>query len=158
MLMKAQELWDKVFPRHLHVLAAKDEAVFNLVMQRIYVWRRNFATEAIKRVKAFWESDPLYADAEERAAYVQWAVPETKGGQVPAIYEDVDKSDITNPAEHMLLQWSIGNFKAPKGEEEQFSQKYWGVKTVEYVESLGKATEKSWKKIFLKTAVTTARR
>ena len=66
-------------------------------MQHVYVWRRNFATEAIEGVRAFWESDPLYADAEEHAAYVQWAVPETKVGRVPATYEDVDESDITNP-------------------------------------------------------------
>ena len=58
-------------------------------------------------------------------------------------------------AKRALLRWSIGDFKAPKGEEEQFSQKYWGVKTVEYVESLRKATEKSWKKIYLKTTALT---
>ena len=33
MLEKAQELWDKVYPCHPHVLAAKDKAVFNLVCQ-----------------------------------------------------------------------------------------------------------------------------
>ena len=39
-------------------------------MQHVYIWHRNFATEAIEGVKAFWESDPLYVDAKECAAYV----------------------------------------------------------------------------------------
>ena len=66
-------------------------------MQRVYIWHRTFATEAIEGVKMFWESDPLFVDPEERAAYVQWAVPEAKAVHVPAIYEDVDETDVANP-------------------------------------------------------------
>ena len=38
MLEKAQELWDKVFPHHPHILAAKDKAVFNLVRLNHFVY------------------------------------------------------------------------------------------------------------------------
>ena len=69
-------------------------------MQRVYVWRRTFATEAIEGAKTFWESDPLFVDPEERAAYVQWAIPDAKAVRVPAIYEDVDETDVANPVSH----------------------------------------------------------
>ena len=66
-------------------------------MQRIYMWHRSFAIKAIKSVKWFWESNPLFVDPEEWAAYIQWAIPKDKTVHVLAIYKDVNKSDMANP-------------------------------------------------------------
>ncbi|KIJ16152.1 hypothetical protein PAXINDRAFT_11192 [Paxillus involutus ATCC 200175] len=104
-LKRAQRLWDKVFPHHLHTLALQNEPVFFL---QVYNWRGDFGEHVEKAVVAFFERCGLVSP-EDIAAYVEWACPEPieevnhRGKRVPVpaplfpyMWESVDE---TNPNE-----------------------------------------------------------
>jgi hypothetical protein len=69
-------------------------------MQRTYELRGTFAKTAAAGVAEFWASDPTFESAEERAAYVNWAVPQSSDPDeeavIPFIWEHCDDSDQDN--------------------------------------------------------------
>ena len=64
--------------------------------QRSYEWRGNFAATAITAIQEFWNSDPQYATAEDRANFVEWAIPEEDEEPSPFTWASVDESDSDN--------------------------------------------------------------
>jgi len=82
-------------------------------MQRVYEWRGTFASEALKAVRKFFEdrkSSGDLVDAQDRAAYVEWAVPQGDEGEtVPFLWRMIQMADET----HEEVNTSHGvNFKS----------------------------------------------
>ena len=61
--------------------------------QRSYEWRGNFAAAAITVIQDFWNSDPQYASAEDRANFVEWAIPSDDEEPSPFTWASVDEAD-----------------------------------------------------------------
>lgn len=57
-------------------------------------------TAAMAAVQAFWESDPVYYDPIERAAYVEWAFPDDPNEPTPGIWASVE-DDFENVDDHV---------------------------------------------------------
>jgi hypothetical protein len=55
-------------------------------MQRLYEWRGHFGSLAMAAVGSFWESDPRFQSADERAAHVALFL----SSKYPFIYSDVE--------------------------------------------------------------------
>ncbi|KAF8797834.1 hypothetical protein BYT27DRAFT_7323078 [Phlegmacium glaucopus] len=94
----AQALWDIVFPERkgLDVLKSSAEPIFSVLKQRTYEWRGGFLLAATTAVSAFWETDPIYADPINRAAYIEWGVPTDIDEPTPITWANVDESDPDN--------------------------------------------------------------
>ena len=43
--------------------------------QRSYEWHGSFAMAALSAIQDFWNSDPQYARAKDRANLVEWTIP-----------------------------------------------------------------------------------
>jgi hypothetical protein len=61
--------------------------------QRSYEWRGSFATAAITAVQDFWKSDSQYASAEDRANFVEWAIPNEDEEPSPFTWASVDETN-----------------------------------------------------------------
>ena len=125
LLPEAQRIWDKVFPQNIQTLSGTGEPIFYLVSfylvlyymtntfsisktkQRSYEWRGNFAAAAITAVQEFWNSDPQYATAEDRANFVEWAIPEEDEEPSPFTWASVDESDSDNVVSISLVFTNI---------------------------------------------------
>ena len=117
LLPEAQRIWDKVFPHNAQTLAGTGEPIFYLVIgvsypvlyyttnllsictktkQRSYEWRGSFATAAITAIQDFWNSDPQYENAGDRANFVEWAIPAEDEEPSPFTWNTVDETDSDN--------------------------------------------------------------
>jgi hypothetical protein len=76
--------------------------------QRTHEWRGSFATAAITAVQDFWDSDPLYASAENRVDFVEWAIPTEDKEPSPFTWASVDETDIDNIVRVLPLSSSCG--------------------------------------------------
>ena len=89
--------------------------------QRSYEWRGSFATTAIAAIQDFWDSDPQYASAEDRANFVEWAIPAEDEEPSPFTWASVDETDGDNivntsplPSTHTnKYQVYKGSFQSP---------------------------------------------
>jgi hypothetical protein len=64
--------------------------------QRSYEWRGSFATAAIAAIQDFWDSDLQYASAENRADFVEWAIPAKDEEPSPFTWASIDETDSDN--------------------------------------------------------------
>jgi hypothetical protein len=64
--------------------------------QRSYEWRGCFATAAVTAIQDFWSSDPQYESAEDRANFVEWAIPAEDEEPSPFTWGSVDETDSDN--------------------------------------------------------------
>ena len=66
-------------------------------MQRIYEWRSAFASEALKAVRKFFEDcekSGELVNTEDRAAYINWAVPQGDNGDtLPFLWRTIKAAD-----------------------------------------------------------------
>ncbi|KAF8889239.1 hypothetical protein BD779DRAFT_1469775 [Infundibulicybe gibba] len=92
-LAAAQTLWDTIFPENPQTLEATGEPIFSVLKQRTYEWRSQFAMHATVAVEAFWKTDSAFADADERAAYVQWAIPVNTDDPTPFTWASVEENE-----------------------------------------------------------------
>ena len=115
LLLEAQRIWDKVFPHNTQMLAATGEPIFYLVRflsttlhyktnlfsmsktnQRSYEWHGSFAMAALTAIQDFWNSDPQYARAKDRANFVEWAIPTEDEEPLPFTLGSVNETNIDN--------------------------------------------------------------
>jgi hypothetical protein len=68
-------------------------SILSKTKQRSYEWRGNFAAAAITAIQDFWNSDPQYASAEDRANFVEWAIPVDDEEPSPFTWASVDETD-----------------------------------------------------------------
>ena len=61
--------------------------------QRSYEWCGSFATTAITAVQDFWNSEPQYESSENRANYVEWAIPAEDEEPSPFTWSSVDETN-----------------------------------------------------------------
>ena len=80
--------------------------------QRSYEWCGSFATAAIIAIQDLWNSDPQYASAEDRANFVEWAIPAEDTEPSLFIWASVDENHESsedfvnlffNPPSHTIL-------------------------------------------------------
>ena len=64
--------------------------------QRSYEWHGSFAMAAVAAVQDFWNSDPQYASAKDRANFIEWAIPAEDEDPSPFTWASVDETDGDN--------------------------------------------------------------
>jgi hypothetical protein len=64
--------------------------------QRSYEWCGSSATAAIAAIQDFWNSDPQFTNAKDRADFVEWAIPTEDEEPSPFTWASIDETDDTN--------------------------------------------------------------
>jgi hypothetical protein len=86
--------------------------------QRSYEWRGSFAAAAITAIQDFWNSNSRYASAENRANFVEWAIPAEDEDPSPFTWASIDETDGDNvvnisPLFHAHCHWEILTNQTP---------------------------------------------
>ena len=71
--------------------------------QRSYEWCGSFAMAALTSIQDFWNSDPQYTRAEDRANFVEWAIPAKDEEPSPFTWGSVNETDIDNIVNILLI-------------------------------------------------------